>query len=77
MTRSAPLTVVALLLTCSSAYAAGAAVADAAMRGDRGAIRAALARKADVNEPQVDGSTALHWAVERDDLETADLLIRA
>jgi ankyrin repeat protein len=77
MTRSAPLTLVALLLTCSSAYAAGATVADAAMRGDRDAIRTALARKADVNAPQVDGSTALHWAVERDDLETADLLIRA
>jgi ankyrin repeat protein len=30
-----------------------------------------------VNAPQVDGATALHWAVYRDDLETADLLIRA
>ena len=36
-----------------------------------------LARKADVNAPQIDGSTALHWAVERDDLEMADLLLRA
>ena len=27
--------------------------------------------------PQVDGTTALHWAVRSDDLETADLLIRA
>ena len=52
-------------------------VADAAMRGDRAAVRAALARKADVNVAQIDGSTALHWAVERDDLEMADLLIRA
>ena len=41
------------------------------------AVRAALARKADVNVAQIDGSTALHWAVERDDLEMADLLIRA
>ena len=40
-------------------------------------MRAALARKADVNEPQVDGNTALHWAVERDDLEMAEMLIRA
>ena len=46
------------------------------MRGDRTAIRAAVARKADVNVPQVDGSTALHWAVERDDVEMVDLLIR-
>jgi ankyrin repeat protein len=52
-------------------------VADAARRGDREAVRAAIARKADVNIAQVDGSTALHWAVERDDLEMADLLIRA
>jgi ankyrin repeat protein len=47
------------------------------MRGDHQALRAAIARKADVNVPQADGSTALHWAVERDDLEAADLLIEA
>ena len=52
-------------------------IADLAMRGDGPAIRAALARKADVNGTQIDGSTALHWAAERDDLELADLLIRA
>jgi ankyrin repeat protein len=52
-------------------------VADAAMRGDREAVRAALARDADVNATRVDGSTALHWAVERDDLDLADLLLRA
>jgi uncharacterized protein len=52
-------------------------VTDAAMRGDRAAVRAAVARKADVNVTQVDGSTALHWAAERDDVEMADLLIRA
>ena len=66
-----------LLIGASTAYAATAEVADAAMRGDRQAVRAALTRKADVNVAQVDGSTALHWAVERDDLELADLLIRA
>ena len=57
--------------------AATADVADAAMRGDRDAVRAALARKADVNAAQVDGTTALHWAVEHDDVEMADLLLRA
>jgi ankyrin repeat protein len=47
------------------------------MKGDRTALRALLQKKADVNVPQVDGATALHWAVYRDDLDTADLLIRA
>ena len=52
-------------------------VADAVMKGDRAALRALLQQKADVNAPHVDGATALHWAVYRDDLDAADLLIRA
>src|SRR5215831_11054301 len=52
-------------------------VADAAMKGDRAAVRTLLAQKADVNAPQVDGATALHWAMYRDDAELADVLIRA
>jgi ankyrin repeat protein len=59
------------------AYAATSEVADAAKQGNRDAVRTAIARKADVNVAQVDGTTALHWAVERDDLEMADMLIRA
>jgi uncharacterized protein len=64
-----------------SIVAAGAAgssdVADAMMKGDKTALRTLLQQKADVNAPQVDGATALHWAVYRDDVEAADLLIRA
>ena len=52
-------------------------VADAVMSGDTAAVRALLQQKADVNAPQVDGATALHWAVYRDDVEAADLLLRA
>ena len=52
-------------------------VADAVMKGDRAAVRTLLQQESDVNAPQVDGATALHWAVYRDDLDTADLLIRA
>ena len=67
-----------LALFCSTGvHAATTEVADAAMRGDREAVRSALGRKADVNAAQIDGSTALHWAVERDDIEIVDLLIRA
>jgi uncharacterized protein len=50
-------------------------VADAVMKGDKAALRTLLRQKADVNAPQIDGATALHWAVYRDDLESADLLI--
>ena len=76
MMRVVTLSLGVLLAGAAAAYAASE-VADAAMRGDRGAVRAALARKADVNRAQADGTTALHWAVERDDLELADVLIRA
>ena len=47
------------------------------MNRNRDAVRALLQKKVDVNAPQLDGTTALHWAVRADDLETADLLIRA
>jgi len=67
----------ALVLIAGAAYAAATDVADAAMRGDREAVRAAVARRADINAAQADGSTALHWAVERDDLDMADLLLKA
>ncbi len=52
-------------------------VADAAMHGDKSALRALLQQKADVNAPQADGTTALHWAVRANDLEMTDMLLRA
>src|SRR4029434_9223519 len=67
----------ALLLPVQILFAAGSDVADAVMRQNREAVRSLLLKKADVNAPQVDGTTALHWAVRTDDVEIADLLIRA
>src|SRR6185295_20411509 len=52
-------------------------VADAAQKGDRAAVQKLIQQKADVNATQVDGATALHWAVYRDEPELADILIRA
>ena len=49
---------------------------DAAKSGDKDAIRALLQKKADVNAAEADGTTALHWASYRDDLESADLLLQ-
>jgi ankyrin repeat protein len=60
------------------AIAAGKSdVADAAMRGDKAAVQKLIASKADVNAPQSDGATALHWAVYRGDKELVGLLVRA
>jgi ankyrin repeat protein len=68
---------VAVLLIAATANAAVADVADAAMRKNLPAVRSLLQQKADVNAPQSDGATALHWAVRADDLDMAELLIRA
>jgi uncharacterized protein len=70
---------VALLLMCTTAFirGAGSDVADAVMKGDTAAVRKLLLAKADVNMAQVDGATALHWAVYRDDVEAADMLLKA
>ncbi len=54
-----------------------APVADAAARGDVEAVRRLLREGTDVNAPQGDGMTALHWAAERDDAELADILLYA
>jgi ankyrin repeat protein len=64
-------------LLSAQSFGAGSDIADAVMNGNRNAVRSLLQKKVDVNAPQVDGATALHWAVRADDLETADLLIRA
>src|SRR5262245_27889253 len=55
----------------------GAPLVDAVKKGDAQAIRALLKDPKRVNEQAVDGSTALQWAVHRDDLATTELLLRA
>ena len=52
-------------------------VADAAMDGDIEAVRALLTEGADVNAPQGDGMTALHWAAEAGDVEMVEMLLYA
>jgi ankyrin repeat protein len=70
-------TAVALALSVSAVSAANSPVADAAMKGDQGALRFLLEQKADVNAPQSDGATAIQWAAYKDDLAMADALIAA
>jgi ankyrin repeat protein len=70
------------LLTLISACASAVSGADlrlvtAAQNRDKPAVRSLLNERVDVNVPQADGTTALAWAAHWDDLETADLLMRA
>ena len=81
MTRAATLGVwlTASLLACASTDAAGAQLSllDAVKAVDKAAVRTLLAQRVDVNAPEPDGTTPLHWAANRDDAEVVDLLIRA
>ena len=52
-------------------------VADAVRKMDAAAVRAALAAGADINTPQVDGTTALHWAAHNDDMAMLMTLLGA
>jgi ankyrin repeat protein len=52
-------------------------LSDAVRDGDRAAAIALLKQHADVNAPEPDGTSALHWAVRQDDGELVDLLIKA
>lgn len=68
---------IGLLLVSAVFAAAPSEVADAAMRGDKSALRALIEKKANVNAPQVDGTTALAWAVRGNDLELTEMLLKA
>src|SRR5262245_13426033 len=70
-------TLILILLLAPSGMAAAGNVADAAKTGNTAVVRTLVQQKADVNQPQADGTTALHWAVRQDNLEMVNLLIAA
>ena len=69
--------VVVLLLSLLQwgAVPAESPIADAAMRGDVEEVRSLIERGLDVNAPQGDGMTALHWAAETGSTEIAHILL--
>src|SRR5262245_907027 len=69
--------IVALAFAAPRAASVDTRVADAAMRRDVAAVRALIRQSADVNGPQGDGMTALHWAAEHGNEELAALLLQA
>jgi len=66
-----------LAIGATALSAADLRVAGAAKQGNRDVVRALINERADVNASEPDGTTALHYAVHKHDLEMVDLLIRA
>src|SRR5258706_10094042 len=78
--RVIPIALVATALSLAVGRPAAAAqpnVADLAERRDEKSLRGLIEQRADVNVPQPDGATALHWAAHWDDLTIATDLLRA
>jgi ankyrin repeat protein len=71
----------AFLVLCSAvslaATDADTRLIEAAKDGKPTVVRALIQQHADVNSREIDGTTALHWAVRSDDRESVQLLIRA
>jgi ankyrin repeat protein len=72
---------VAISMTALTAFLGAAPssspVADAAMRGDRDAVRGLLKQGADVSAARGDGMTPLHWAAEHGDTAMTEMLVYA
>src|SRR5579862_6627000 len=62
-----------LLATTLSA----ATLIDAAKSSDKETVKSLVAKKSDVNQAAPDGTTPLLWSAYRDDLDSADLLLKA
>ena len=79
LTRAAR--VVSLLLLCCaatlSAAPAGPSLIEAVKQRDVRTVHALLRARVAVNDPEADGTTALHWAVQADEIEMVRLLIGA
>ena len=71
------LAVVLLASASLPAESADLQLKDAIQNGDHVAVRALIEDGAEVNAPEADGATLLHWAVRWDDPESVDLLLRA
>jgi uncharacterized protein len=69
---------IVVLLLASNAFAAGdTRLVNAAKSGDSSAALALLAKKADPNSAEPDGTTSLHWAVRNGDTVLVDRLLKA
>jgi ankyrin repeat protein len=80
--RTVALIAIAVLLAPAGSLAADSAqpdlrIVEAVKGGNKTAVAALIGQHASVSAAEPDGTTALHWAVRQDELDTADQLIRA
>lgn len=66
-----------LLMSTLLLAASDSRLSEAAMQGNKEMVRSLLKERVDVDGPQGDGSTALHWAAFHDDLDMVKLLLAA
>jgi len=71
------LAIVPLVVVAAAAASEDLRLVDAMKNQDLPRVRALLDQRADVNLRSEDGSTALLWAAHWNDLQTAELLVRA
>jgi uncharacterized protein len=65
------------LLLVGLLFAGDVRLIDAVKNNDATTVRSLIAQRVDINLTESDGSTALHWAAQRDNLEIAGLLLAA
>jgi ankyrin repeat protein len=75
--RSSTRWLVAALCAAGAGAAAAGDLSAALRTGNSAAARALLAERADANDADADGTTALHWAVHHGDAELAAMLLDA
>ena len=66
-----------VIFVVPSVVLAASPLVEAVRAGDRAAALALIAKRADINAPEPDGTTALHWAAHHGDVELVQRLIRA
>jgi len=72
-----PLYALVLALACAGTAGAQSPLVDAVRTGNAAQVRALIDKRVDVNATQPDGTTPLHWAVDRDRPDIVQMLIRA
>ena len=66
-----------LNLVLAMALGAAAPLVDAVKAGDKTAAVALIEKRVNVNAPEPDGTTALHWAAHNGDVDLVQRMIRA